>query len=219
MFIPNLHYISQGATAEEHISNIRQACIAGMTLVQLRLKNMSEKELLKYAEQAREITHHFHARLIINDHYKIAKAAKADGVHLGKNDTCTKIARAFLASWQIVGGTANTLEDCHNLINKKVDYIGLGPFRFTKTKENISPILGLKGYTEIITALQTNTPVIAIGGITLNDVPRLIKTGVYGIAASGEITKDFNSISLFHQTLNSASAVEPIGKNDLKIYL
>lgn len=219
MFIPNLHYISQGATAEEHISNIRQACIAGVTLIQLRLKNMSEKELLKYAEQAREITHQFHARLIINDHYKIAKAAKADGVHLGKNDTCTKIARAFLASWQIVGGTANTPEDCCNLIDKKVDYIGLGPFRFTKTKENLSPILGLKTYTSILSTLNTSTPIIAIGGITLNDVPDLIKSGIYGIAASGEITKDFNNIPLFYQILKTSSTVEQVEDSHSKIYL
>lgn len=219
MFIPKLHYISQGHTAEEHIKNIRRACIAGATLVQLRLKSLPEKNLLKYAEEAREITLQFKTRLIINDYYKIAKATKADGIHLGKEDACAKVARNHLESWQIVGSTANTLDDCKKLLEKKPDYIGLGPFRFTKTKENLSPVLGLKAYSVILSALQSSTPIIAVGGITLKDTPGLINTGVYGIATSSAITEDFNNIPLFHQILNETSTTEAIAKINSKIYL
>ena len=147
MTIPKLHYISQGATVKEHLEHIQKACSAGAELVQLRLKNLSEKKILKAATEAREITGHFQTRLIINDHYKIAKEVKADGVHLGKTDTCPTEARKHLYTWQMIGGTANTLEDCETLIKKEVDYIGLGPFRFTDTKDNLSPVLGLEGYT------------------------------------------------------------------------
>lgn len=211
--IPKLHYISQGSSPKAHLEHIQRACQSGAELVQLRLKNYSEKKILKAAEEAREITEHFQTRLIINDHYKVAKVVKADGVHLGKLDTCPETARKMLYSWQIIGGTANTLEDCENLNIKKVDYIGLGPYRYTKTKDNLSPILGLEGYQHIIENLKTETPIIAIGGITINDIPELLKTGVYGIAASGEITKAFGTIEKIKKILRDKNdPVEQVWK-------
>lgn len=208
MIIPKLHYISQGNSPKEHLENIQKACTSGAELVQLRLKNVSEKKILKIAKEAREITSHFQTRLIINDHYKIAKEVKADGVHLGKVDACPTIARKHLYTWQIIGGTANTLQDCEALIVKEVDYIGLGPFRFTTTKDKLSPILGLNGYTAIIEALKTETPIIGVGGITLEDVPDILKTGISGIAVSGEITLDFNKIRTFNALLKASSTEE-----------
>ena len=208
MIIPKLHYISQGNSPKEHIENIQKACASGAELVQLRLKNISEKKYLKLAATAREITSHFQTRLIINDYYKIAKAVKADGVHLGKTDTCPTIARKHLYTWQIIGGTANTLQDCEILISKEVDYISLGPFRFTTTKENLGPILGLNGYTAIIEALKTETPIIGVGGITTEDVTAIIETGISGLAVSGEITRNFDSIRTFSQLLNASSTEE-----------
>ncbi|WP_282049907.1 thiamine phosphate synthase [Maribacter aquivivus] len=206
--IPTLHYISQGSTPKEHLENIQKACSSGAELVQLRLKNQPEKIVLETALQAREITSKLQALLIINDHYKIAAAVKADGVHLGKLDSCPTKARKELASWQLIGGTANTLEDCKTLIHKKVDYIGLGPFRFTKTKENLSPILGINGYLTILEELKTELPVIAIGGIVIDDVSELMKTGIHGIAVSGEITRNFNSIPDFKKRINGGEIVE-----------
>lgn len=206
--IAKLHYISQGATPQDHLNNIHSACAAGAELVQLRLKKMDLKTVLETAKKAREITNHFQTRLIINDYYKVAAEVKADGVHLGKSDTSPTIARKGLASWQIIGGTANTLADCQKLIEQKVDYIGLGPFRFTETKDNLSPVLGEKGYTEIITALNSKTPIIAIGGITLNDVLDIMITGAYGLAISGEITQDFNKISRFKELINGSKPLE-----------
>ena len=151
--IPKLHYISQGKTPEEHLQAIQNACAAGAELVQLRLKNVAEAVILETAKKAKEITDHFQTRLIINDHYKIAAKIQADGVHLGKTDTCPKIARKELASWQVIGGTANTLEDCQTLLGKNVDYIGLGPYQFTETKKNLSPVLGKNGYLTILEEL------------------------------------------------------------------
>lgn len=206
--ITNLHYISQGKTPQEHLNNIHSACAAGAELVQLRLKSMDTKTVLETAKKAREITSHFQTRLIINDYYKVAAEVKADGVHLGKSDTSPTIARKALASWQIIGGTANTLENCKKLIDNKVDYIGLGPFRFTETKGNLSPVLGEKGYATIISELKTKTPIIAIGGITLNDVLDIMITGVYGLAVSGDISRDFNKISKFKELINGSKPQE-----------
>lgn len=201
--IPKLHYISQGETPEQHLENIEKACTHGAELVQLRLKNEDENTLLKTAERARGITKKFQTKLIINDHYKIAKAVQADGVHLGKTDACPRVARQHLYDWQIIGGTANNLQDCQELMNKKVDYIGLGPFRFTSTKRNLSPILGLEGYVSLLNELHSETPIIAIGGITLHDIPELLKTGIYGVAVSGAITNDFNNIKAFQKILKT----------------
>ncbi|MBA6154756.1 thiamine phosphate synthase [Gelidibacter maritimus] len=208
MIIPKLHYISQGNTPKEHLENIQKACSSGAELVQLRLKNISEKKHLKWAQEARVIASHFQTRLIINDHYKIAKTIKADGVHLGSSDVCPTIARTHLYTWQMIGGSAYRLEDCETLIGKDVDYISLGPFRFTSTKENTPPVLGLNGYAAIMDVLKTETPVLAVGGITTADVNDLLATGISGLAVSEAITRDFNSIKLFHELLNASSTAE-----------
>lgn len=206
--ISKLHYISQGETPQEHLNNIQNACASGAELVQLCLKSLNDKTVLKTAKKAKEITDHFQTRLIINKYYKIAAEIKADGVHLGESNICPTIVRKELASWQIIGGTANTLEDCQALIDKKADYIALGPFRSTDAKENLTNVLGEKGYMSILSELETETPIIALGGITLNDVLDIMISGVYGIAVSGEITRDFNSISKFKEVINGGRAQE-----------
>ena len=212
--IPKLHYISQGATVKEHLENIQQACQSGAELVQLRLKNYSEKKILKAAVEAREITGHFQSRLIINDNFKIAKEVKADGVHLGKSDSCPTEAKKFLHSWQVIGGTANTLEDCKYLIEKKIDYIGLGPFKFTDTKEKLSPVLGTDGYLTILEELTADTPIIAVGGIEIDNILDIMMTRVHGIAMSGAITRNFNVIPKINTFLNAPSTSEQIWKFD-----
>ncbi|WP_396634388.1 thiamine phosphate synthase [Maribacter sp. R86514] len=200
--IPTLHYISQGKTPQEHLEHIQKACTSGIELVQLRLKNQPESVVLRTAQKAREITSKYQTRLIVNDYYKVAAAVKADGVHLGKTDTSPVTARKELASWQIIGGTANTLEDCEALVAKKVDYIGLGPFRFTETKKNLSPVLGLNGYLTILEELKAQVPVIAIGGILAEDINEIMKTGVHGIAMSGEVTRNFNKVPELKKLIN-----------------
>jgi thiamine-phosphate pyrophosphorylase len=206
--IPKLHYISQGRSTKEQLENIQQACSSGAELVQLRIKNASDKTILKLAQEAREITAHFQTRLILNDHYKIAKEVKADGVHLGKTDSCPIEARKYIYTWQIIGGTANTLEDCQALSTKQVDYISLGPFRHTETKDNLPQVLGLAGFEAITTVLQTETPILGVGGITTNDVTDILETGISGIAVSGAITRDFNRIKTFHELLKASSTDE-----------
>lgn len=208
MIIPKLHYITEGNARKELLEDIQKACTLGVELVQLCLKNVSEKKALKLATAAKAITSQFQTRLIINDHYKIAKAIKADGVHLGNIDECPTIARKHLYSWQIIGGTANTFRDCQSLIHKEVDYISLGPFRHITNKDNMPVVLGLNEYTVIIKTLNTKTPIIGMGGITTADVSDLLETGVSGIAVSREITYDFNTIGTFNKLLNASSTKE-----------
>ena len=207
MTIPKLHYISEGNTPEEHLENIQNACTSGAELVQLSLKDASEETILEIAIAAREITSHFQTRLIINTHYKIAKTVKADGVHLEKTDSSSStIARIHLYTWQMIGGTANTLQDCEALLAEEVDYINLGPFK--STKQDLSTPLGSNGYSAILDALNTETPIIGFGGITVEDVKNILKTGITGIGVSEEITRNFDSIKAFNQLLSASSTDE-----------
>ena len=183
----NLYYISQGISPGDHLNNIHRACLAGCRLIQLRLKNISDKEHLCYAEKALEISKRYSAQLIINDSIEVAKKCNASGVHLGKKDSTPTQARELLGKERIVGGTANTLDDCISIASQKVDYIGLGPFRYTTTKKNLSPLLGLDGYRHAISELRkrmVKTPIYAIGGIRVKDFEALIETKINGIAVS-----------------------------------
>ena len=191
-YISHFHYITQDIEGLPHHEMVTNACIAGVDWVQLRVKNRSYNEWLDIALKTELICRHHHAKLIINDSAAIAKAVKADGVHLGKTDMDPREARQLLGSNAIIGGTANTFEDIKHLVETGVDYVGLGPFRFTSTKENLSPVLGLAGYEQIIAQCRKSgitIPVIAIGGIKVEDVKPLMETGVYGIAVSSAINK------------------------------
>jgi thiamine-phosphate pyrophosphorylase len=206
--IPKLHYISQGNSPKEHLENIQKACASGAELVQLCLKNISEKKHLKLAKEAREITSYFQTRLIIYNDYKIARAVKADGVHLEAADTAFMKARIHLYTWQIIGGTANTIQDCETLISTQIDYITLSPFRISATEDKSPPVLGLNGYAAIIDALKTKTPIIGAGGITTKDVKEILETGVSGIGVSEEITRNFDIIKTLNQLLSASSTDE-----------
>lgn len=206
--IPKLHFLSLGSTVKEHLENIQKACNSGIELVQLDLKHISKKQVLKLAQEVREITSHFQTRLMITDNYKLAKDIKADGVHFTDPGFSATAARIHLFTWQIIGSTANTLEDCETLIEKQVDYIHLGSYTSKETTTNQSSMLDLKGYEAILDILKTETPILAEGQITTDDVTAILGTGISGIVVSEAITRDFNTIRTFHQLLKASSTEE-----------
>jgi thiamine-phosphate pyrophosphorylase len=186
-----LQYISQGDTVKEQLYNIHQALDNGCDWIQMRFKNQDLKKSFALAEAVQFLCEEYLANFIVNDNVHLAEQIAADGVHLGLTDMSIQEARSILGKTKIIGATANTLENVINHIQNECDYIGLGPFQFTKTKDNLSPILGLDGYNSIIQNLneiQKETPIYAIGGITLEDVESLMETGIHGIAVSGIIT-------------------------------
>lgn len=204
--IEKLQYITQATNSLSYIDCVREACIEGAKWIQLRIKNKPEEEVLNIAKEARIITRLFDAKLIINDFVEIAQKVEADGVHLGKTDMLPEQAREILGDDLIIGATANTIVDIEFLLQQPIDYIGLGPFKHTNTKENLSPVLGLNGYKEILSKLspqQLQTPIIAIGGITMEDVEPLLFTGVYGIAVSKAITDNFKLIPEFIELIEN----------------
>jgi thiamine-phosphate pyrophosphorylase len=184
MEISKLHYITASAEAAE------LACRGGVRWIQLRVKNLSAAEWQQRALDVQAVCRHHGATLLINDNPALALAIGADGVHLGQQDMPPAEARALLGPGFIIGGTANTFADIEKLVAAGVDYIGLGPFRFTTTKEKLSPILGLAGYAEVLEQCRAagfTTPVIGIGGVGLADVAALLATGLHGVAVSGAI--------------------------------
>ncbi|PKV48413.1 thiamine-phosphate diphosphorylase [Aquimarina sp. MAR_2010_214] len=186
-----LQYISQGRTPQEHLKNIENACKAGCRWIQLRLKDVDMATYLNTALQCRNICDQYDAIMIVNDNVSVTKAVLADGIHLGLSDMNPREARKILGDNFIIGGTANTIENCLQHLEDSVDYIGLGPYKHTVTKKKLSPILGVEGYRNILGQLKNKNlkvPVVAIGGITEKDIEILMQTGVSGIAISGMLT-------------------------------
>lgn len=190
-----VYYISQGKTPNDHLQNIKKMVDAGVNWVQLRIKGSSANEILDIAQKAKEYCHENQVVFIINDDIQIAKLLNSDGVHLGREDESPQTAKELLGNKKIIGGTANTWDDCQKLIQMRVDYIGLGPFRFTLTKEKLSPILGIEGFRAIMNKLKgskIDIPVIAIGGIRLEDIEELVEIGISGVALSGFLHEQEN---------------------------
>ncbi|RTY88068.1 thiamine phosphate synthase [Flavobacterium sp. RSP15] len=197
-----LHYISQGNTVEEQLHNIHKALDNGCHWIQLRFKNQNALEVFTLAEAVKMLCKEYLATFIINDNVHLVKQLDADGVHLGLSDMKVEEARLILGTTKIIGGTANTFIDVRQRTAENCDYIGLGPFQFTTTKQNLSPILGLEGYRLIIQQMKIKNiqiPIYAIGGITLENVEDLMETGIQGIAASGLITQSKNPSQLIKQ--------------------
>ncbi len=195
--ISKLQYITQEVEGKTHVQLAEEACAAGADWVQLRLKNKSLSEWKEIALETQLVCRKYKAKFIINDNVALAKEVGADGVHLGKEDISTAEARKILGDEFIIGGTANTFEDIKMHAAAGVNYIGLGPFRFTSTKDRLSPILGVEGYKSIIEKCKAENmriPVVAIGGITVGDISEIMETGIYGIAVASEITYAENKV-------------------------
>ena len=207
MEISTLHYITTNSGAAE------LACQGGVRWVQLRVKNQPPAIWKQLALETQAVCRRYGATLLINDNPRLAQEIGADGVHVGKADMPAAEVREMLGSKFIVGGTANTFADVQRLAEAGVDYVGLGPFRFTPTKENLSPILGLAGYTEILRecrAAGLTVPVIGIGGITLADVEALAATGLHGVAVSsaiGEASNPTETAGLFLKELAAINSI------------
>lgn len=185
-----LQFISHYTERYSYLDSIRLALEGGCRWIQLRMKDTPDEEVRPVAIEALQMCRDVGATFIIDDRVELVKELGADGVHLGKNDMPISEARKVLGSAFIIGGTANTFEDVKAHYEASANYIGCGPFRFTTTKKNLSPVLGLEGYRHIVEQMEEaniHLPIVAIGGITAEDIPAIMQTGVTGIALSGTI--------------------------------
>lgn len=198
-------FITHFTPRYSYLDAVHLALAGGCRWIQLRMKDTDYETSKSIALEAKALCRNYGATFIIDDHVGLAKEIHADGVHLGKNDMPISLARNILGKDYIIGGTANTFEDVVAHYHAGADYIGCGPFRYTSTKENLSPILGLEGYRSILDKMKKvsiNIPLVAIGGITISDIPTLIRLGVNGIGFSGSILNAEDPISETTNILN-----------------
>lgn len=187
-----LQFITHFTDKYSYYDSAMMALEGGCRWIQLRMKDACEDEIERVARLILPECRCKGAVFVIDDHVELALRVGADGVHLGKNDMPVDEARRLAGDGFIIGGTANTFEDVRRLAVQGADYIGCGPFRFTTTKKNLAPMLGLEGYKRILSQMKEcgiGLPLVAIGGITSDDIPQLMAAGVSGIALSGSVLR------------------------------
>ena len=192
-----LQFITHFTERYTYLDSAMMALEGGCRWIQLRMKDAVEAEIERVALQILPECRRRGAVFVIDDHVELALRVGADGVHLGKNDMPVDEARRLAGGNFIIGGTANTFEDVQRLAAQGADYIGCGPFRFTTTKKNLAPMLGIEGYKDILSRMKEHgitLPLVAIGGITRDDIPRLMAVGVSGIAISGSVLRAENHV-------------------------
>lgn len=185
-----LQFITHFTDRFSYLDSARMALEGGCRWIQVRMKEATSEEREQVARAVQALCRDYQATFIIDDDVDLVLRLKADGVHLGKNDLPIAEARRILGKDFLIGGTANTFNDVRAHYQAGADYIGCGPFRYTTTKKNLSPILGLEGYRSIVQQMHDAgiaLPMVAIGGITYDDIPAILETGVTGIALSGTI--------------------------------
>lgn len=201
-----IQFITHSNTRYDYVEGARLALEGGCRWIQLRMKDAQEVDFLLAAKQIGAMCKVYGATFILDDHVEWVGITGADGVHLGKNDMPVDEARNQLGANRIIGGTANTFEDVERLWRQGANYIGCGPYRFTTTKKNLSPVLGLDGYRHIISKMKAhdiNIPVVAIGGILQPDIKDVMATGVSGIAVSGAILNAENPVEEMKRFIDS----------------
>jgi thiamine-phosphate pyrophosphorylase len=188
MKLPYLYFITQDHPQLSHVEQARRACERGVSWVQLRVKGWGYLQWLKAAEQVVCVCSDFNVRCLVNDNVEIARDSGAHGVHLGLSDTSPLRAREILGPKALIGATVHNLEEARATVGMPIDYVGVGPYRFTTTKEDLSPLLGIDGVRQIreeLSQLNPLLPVVAVGGIKLGDLEILGSIGVDGVALSG----------------------------------
>lgn len=185
--LPRLQFITHG----DVVASAKAALEAGVKWVQFRCKQAeSTQDLLEKAWQVRCLCHQYGAMMSVDDYVYLVDECKAEALHLGADDMPIEEARRVVGKDIIIGGTAHNMDEIRKVVAAGADYIGLGPFRYTTTKEKLSPLLGLDGYRDLLARCKAegiNLPIYAIGGIQPADAEALRETGVYGLAVSGAI--------------------------------
>ncbi len=200
-----LQFITHRTERYGYLDSVRIALAGGCRWVQLRMKDMTDDEVRPVAIEAQKMCRDAGATFIVDDRVELVGELGIDGVHLGKNDMPIGEARRVLGEKAVIGGTANTLEDVIAHYEATANYIGCGPFRFTTTKEKLSPLLGLEGYRRIVKGMKErgiDLPIVAIGGIKAEDVAEIMRTGVTGIALSGAILQAADPIEEMKRIIN-----------------
>ncbi len=163
-----------------HVELARLAIRGGADTIQFRQKSGATREMIETCQEMKRLCEDADVTLIVNDRVDVAIASKADGVHLGQEDFPIPLARKLLGETRIIGGSAVTLEEAKECFSEGADYIGFGPVYPTSSKEDAGPATGIELLKEAVNAISI--PIIAIGGVTAENTPEVIRAGAQGIA-------------------------------------
>ncbi|MCP9060929.1 MULTISPECIES: thiamine phosphate synthase [unclassified Streptococcus] len=166
-------------SVESFLEKVETACRSGVTIIQLREKNLTTNQYYQLAKQVKEITDAYQIPLIIDDRLDVCLAVDAAGLHIGDDELPVSVARQVLGPEKILGVTAKTVKRALEAEEGGADYLGTGAIFPTTTKENapITLISTLKTICQRVTI-----PVVAIGGLTSENIDQLIGTGIAGVA-------------------------------------
>ena len=164
---------------ESFLEKIETACRSGVTIVQLREKNITTNQYYQLAKQVKEITDAYQVPLIIDDRLDVCLAVDAAGLHIGDDELPVSVARQVLGSEKILGVTAKTVKRALEAEEGGADYLGTGAIFPTTTKEN-APITLISTLKTI--CQRVAIPVVAIGGLTSENIDQLAATGIAGVA-------------------------------------
>ncbi|PIE84470.1 MAG: thiamine phosphate synthase [Bacteroidia bacterium] len=184
-----LMFITQHDSQNSLMSQALDYTEAGGRILQLRLKDKSEFTVARTASRVLSKLED-RGQLVINDMWRVAREVGAWGVHLGLTDGDPAMVRRELGPEVVIGATAHNFAELKRAAALPVDYIGLGPLRFTQTKSNLSQILGFDGVAKILQQARDEgieTPIYIIGGVENQDVRELLGMGAFGVAVSGSI--------------------------------
>ena len=168
-----------------HAGQIERLAAGGATLIQLRDKSASPRELYDSSVAAVKVARRLGVLLIINDRVDVAIAADADGVHLGQDDIPPERARAILGPDRVIGFSTHTLEQATAANSLPIDYIAIGPIFQTSTKEKPDPVVDLEVLGEV--KRRVSKPLVAIGGITLERARLVIEAGADSVAVISDL--------------------------------
>ena len=164
---------------ESFLEKVETACRSGVTIVQLREKNLTTNQYYQLAKQVKEITDAYQIPLIIDDRLDVCLAVDAAGLHIGDDELPVSVARQVLGPEKILGVTAKTVKRALEAEEGGADYLGTGAIFPTTTKEN-APITLISTLKTI--CQRVDIPVVAIGGLTSENIDQLIGTGIAGVA-------------------------------------
>ena len=186
-----------------HLQIAQMAIKGGADIIQLRDKTLPTGKLIETAKKIAMLCRKHNVLFIVNDRVDVVMASGADGVHLGKEDIPVKDARKLLGSRKIIGGTAHSLNEAKLREKEGADYIGFGHIYPTKSKYKADKAKGTKLLAEVVRKVKI--PVIAIGGISLNNIDDVTDTNVHGIAVIGSVLNSpspVNVLKEFKKKLN-----------------
>ena len=166
-------------SVESFLEKVETACRAGVTIVQLREKNLTTNQYYQLAKQVKEITDAYQVPLIIDDRLDVCLAVDAAGLHIGDDELPVSVARQVLGPEKILGVTAKTVKRALEAETSGADYLGTGAIFPTTTKEN-APITLISTLKTICKTVAI--PVVAIGGLTSENIDQLMGTGIAGVA-------------------------------------